>query len=211
MRNNLLDKIKILSLILSIIIFIIASKSHAQSSQEMEKQFEEIMKAREEMLRSLMDDSFSSDFEKRMQDMVKRFGGAGMDFGFDHMEQYGMGESEWDESSSHRILKLKLTQMKDRPLDIKIQNGMIRIKGDAEVVTGPKNRQSKSIMKFERQFSLPSDVDQENPVFENMNGEMLIKFKKVSEHGKSPKPVLPTKKLDDQRKPVSPDGKGLSI
>ncbi len=207
-------KAKILSLIASIIIFIIANRSHAQSQSDIEKQFEEIMKAREEMLRSLMDDSLSTDFEKRMQDMMKRFGGGGMDFGFDHMEQYGMGESEWEESNTHRILKLKLTQMKDRPLDIKIQNGMIRIKGDAEIVTGPKNRQSKSIMKFERQFSLPQDVDQDNPEFENKNGEMLIRFKKVAGHNKKPLKIEPRPKKTlplDEKKPVTPDGEGLTI
>jgi HSP20 family molecular chaperone IbpA len=207
-------KAKILSLILSLIIFIIANRSQAQSQTDIEKQFEEIMKAREEMLRSLMDDSFSSDFEKRMQDMIKRFGSGGMDFGFDHMEQYGMGESEWEENSTHRILKLKLTQMKDRPLDIKIQNGMIKIKGDAEVVSGPKNRQSKSIMKFERQFSLPQDVDQDNPEFENKNSEMLIRFKKLGTQFKKPLKTLPQPKNSkpaDEKKPITPDGQGLTI
>jgi HSP20 family molecular chaperone IbpA len=204
--------IKFKKIQLFFIMFVLLNSQYlfAQSNPDLDKQIEEVMKAREEMLRSLMDDSFSSDFEKRMQEMMKRFGSGNLDFGFDHLEQFGMGDSEWSESSTHRLLALKIHQIKDRPLDIKIEKGMIRIKGDTEVVSGPKNRQSKSIMKFERQYSIPQDVDQNNPEFENKNNEMVIKFKKKEISKVKSKGKTESIK-ENEKKPIKPTDDSLSI
>ena len=204
-------------LILPLIFF--AQASFAQNDQ-FHKQIEEIMKAREEMLRALMDDSVSAD--KRMEELMKRFAGPGMDFGnaFENSFSEGsvIGEYDWIQTDTHRILKIKVTQVKDHPLDIKIEKGMIRFKGDVESSQGAgKNKKTKKVS-FERAFSIPDDVDQTNPEFENKSGELLVKFKKLTlnnskkdnKMGDALRPVTPQKK-QDERQPVAPDSDDISI
>lgn len=183
---------------------------HAQDDQ-FQKQIEEIMRAREEMLKSLMDDSTGSDMEKRMLDMMKRFSGPGLDdssMGFGDFGGVAVGEYDWIDTSTHKILKIKVQQVKDRPLDIKIEKGFIKIKGDVVSSVGNGNNKVVRKVNFERSFSLPNDVDQTNPEFENKAGEVLIKFKRLS--------AIPTKtkmlkKMPPERVPVAPDGDDLSI
>jgi HSP20 family molecular chaperone IbpA len=191
--------------------------------QQANTQIEEIMRAREEMLKALMDDSMSGSLEKRMQDMMKNFDD-GDDFGFGQMEGPVVGEYDWLENENSKTLKIKVKQIKDHPLDIKIQKGEIKIKGDVEATEGNGKHKSISKISFERSFGLPDDVDQNNPEFENKNGEMLIKFKKLK--GKTTSKILknsgvssikdtqiPTKKTKstEDRIPVTPDKDDLSI
>jgi len=214
--------------LLIIFLFILTQHSlYAQTSREdqMQRQIDEIMKAREEMLKSLMDDSFSGEMEKRMEEMMKRFGGTGFGggFGFDQMNSISVGSYDWDETDTHKILKIKITQSKDKPLDIKIENGMISIKGIAESVSGTGKNKVTSHMNFQKSFSLPSDIDQNNPEFINKEkeGEMWIKFKRLT--GRSVikpnsklKTVMPQKlpkeeKIEEERTPIKASENDLSI
>lgn len=202
----------------------------AQSSREeqiqMQKQVEEIMKARDEMLKSLMDDSFSGEFEKRMEDMMKRFGGSafgngGNGFGFDQVNSISVGSYDWDETDTHKILKIKVTQSKDKPLDIKIENGMISLKGVAESVSGTGKNKVTSHMNFQKSFSLPTDIDQNNPEFINKDkeGEMWIKFKRIAGKNviksggktKAVKPQIQNQTPDDERTPIKASEGDISI
>lgn len=181
----------------------------AQQS-EMQKQMEEIMKTREEMFRMLLDDSSTEAFDKRFEEMVKRFqqGGGFGGLGLEQFDDPIVGEYDWINTKTHKILKLKVKQVKDKPLDIKIENGMIRLKGDVETVDGDVRRK----VSFQRAFTLPDDVDQTNPEFENKDGNMLIKFKykhlSKNKKGDSPEKAEPAK---DDRVPLSPDKDGISI
>ena len=183
--------------------FIFSSALLAQSHEEQfNKQLEEIMKARAEMLRSLMDDSMSGDLEKRMEEMMKNFSQNG-DFGFGQMEAPVIGEYDWVETETSKILKIKVKQIKDRPLDIKIQNNEIKIKGDVETSEVKGKNQVARKVSFERIFRIPDDVDKTGPEFENgKDGFMQIKFKK-----------LKVKKGSNAegRVPVTPDSTDLSI
>ncbi len=178
---------------------------HAQTQQDQfNKQIEEVMKAREEMLKALMNDSMSGDFESRMEEIMKRFGQAGgFGMGFEDMDSPVVGEYDWLENEKEKILKIKVKQVKDRPLDIKIEKGMIKIKGDVETTQGTGKNTVKRSMKFERSFSLPNDVDQTNPLFENKGEDLLIKFKKLSADKKI--------KKESDRLPVAPEKGDLSI
>ena len=93
-----------------LVLFFFSSTSFAQYTQsgqdQFHKQLEEIMKARAEMLRALMDDSASGSFEKRMEDIMKNFDKEG-DFGFGQMESPIVGEYDWLETKTHKILKIK--------------------------------------------------------------------------------------------------------
>lgn len=130
-----------------------------------EEQIQEILRAREKMFQSFFDDD--DDFKsmhKQMQAMMNQFG---------QFDQSSF--DEWVEDEHSRTLILKLKQSKDKPLDIKIEKGFIKIKGDIE-----EKNEGKGVRKvhFERMFNLPEDVDGPNPIFENKDGEVRIKFKK---------------------------------
>jgi HSP20 family molecular chaperone IbpA len=217
-------KMKSLIFIMTILVSanLFAQTSQLNQDEQFQKQFEEIMKAREEMFNSLMDDSAFGDMEKHMLDMMKQFGGANskMGFGMEDLEGPVVGEYDWTDTETYKILKIKVKQIKDRPLDIKIEKGMINIKGDVETAEGTgKNKLVKKVH-FERAFSIPADVDQTSPEFENKEGFMLIKFKRLagaknSQHTAAPKTVpkdsLPKQEIKPERQPIAPDSSDLSI
>lgn len=178
----------------------------AQSAADRQKQIDEIMKARDEMLRMLMDDSAFENFDKRFEDMIKRFdqgGMGGFGLGLEQFDDPIVGEYDWVRTDTHKILKLKVKQVKDKPLDIKIENGMIRLKGDVETTDGNSRRK----ISFQRAFTLPEDVDQNNPEFENKAGELLIKFKLKKAAKVKPR----SDKTEEDRIPVIPDKQDISI
>lgn len=182
--------------------FVFCNIVNAQNSQaEMQKQIEEVLKARDQMLRSLLDDSNFQDMNKRMEKMIQQFDDDSFfSSGFD---EDVVGEYDWKETETHQILSLKVKQIKDRPLDIKIKNGKISLRGDVESQTAKENHKKITRVHFEREFSIPPGVDETRPEFENKKGELLIKFKKkkVTKLPNAPRkdltPVAPTP--DDQR------------
>lgn len=208
-------------IMLSLSLFLVLSPLYAQNmtpeQKEIQKQIEEIMKNREEMLRSLFNDDSFKDMENRMQEMMKRF--AGEDFNFNSDSFFGgavVGQYDWVEDDKYKVLKIKVTQIKDRPLDIKIEKGQIKIKGDVETAENQKSKNKiKQKVHFERIFSIPSGVDEKNPEFENKDGELLIKFKKTNSSGKAQKRPNTIEKEasenNDERKPISPDEKDISF
>lgn len=183
-----------------IFIFLFALKLLAADSQEeqMRRQIEEVMKARDEILKSLMDDSSYQDLNSRMERLMKDFDTED----FFQNRNAVVGEYDWLDTKTHKILSLKIKQIKDQPLDIKINKGQIILKGDVESQSGNKDKKRISKVHFERVFSIPPGVDQNNPEFENKNGEFLIKFKKKMVSKETPakkdlEPIAPSK--DDQK------------
>lgn len=147
----------------------------AEQDEQMRRQIEEVMKARDEILKTLMDDSDFQDMATRMEKLMKSLNDND-DFSFGRNAV--VGEYDWLETKTHRILSVKVKQIKDHPLDIKINKGQISFKGDVESQSKSSHNKKISKVHFERTFSLPDDVDQTNPEFENKEGELLIKFKK---------------------------------
>lgn len=200
--------IKKIFLILSLILcsFSVSVPVLAQSqTSDIHKQIEEIMKAREEMFRSLLDDNSFEEFDKRFEQMMKKFDQHG-GFGLQQFDDPIVGEYDWIKTSTHKILKLKVKQVKDKPLDIKIEGGMIRLKGDVETVEGEGQNSIRRKVSFQRAFTLPDDVDQTNPEFENKDGAMLIKFKlkKASANSKTPQEI-------NDRVPLTPEKDAINI
>lgn len=171
------------------VLMIFNSLCFAQSStqrEEIDREIQKIMKARNDLFRSLLDDNaftqFDDDFGDRFNDLIKKF--EQDNFGAMPNVEMGavVGEYDWRETETHQILVIKVKQIKDRPLDIKIEKGFVRLKGDVEEVQASPSHKSKKISKvhFERSFSIPEGVDQTTPEFENKDGELLIKFKKLN-------------------------------
>lgn len=201
---------KLVLLTIFLLANITAPKIYAQDEQ-FQKQIEEIMKAREEMLNSLINGN--GDMEQKMMEMMRRFSQQGGMPGFDIGELEGpvVGEYDWIVTETQKILKIKVKQIKDKPLDIKIEKGMVKIKGDVESTQGSGKNKIVRKVNFERSFSLPDDVDQTSPEFENIDGEFLIKFKRLAT-AKFHKTTVPSpaKKIDE-RVPVSPNSDDLNI
>ncbi len=188
-----------------LILCLVFSNNLLAQNRNMDKEFEEIMKRRDEIFKSLFNDDVYKEFDQQMEKMLEEFSKAGLNFDRRMFKGGVAGEYDWEETETHKILKLKVTQVKDKPLDIKIEKGMIRIKGEVEEVLevndGEKNskqnkKQSVSRIHFENAFSLPSDVDQRNAEFENKAGELLIKFKKL----KKSKPLKNDSKVIEEPK-----------
>lgn len=196
-------KIFFITLFLTFNSFAQSNSGASSQDEQFNKQLEEIMNARAEMLKALMDDSSSSGLEKRMEEMMRRFSNQG-DFGFGQMEGAVVGEYDWTETDTSKILKIKVKQIKDKPLDIKIENNEIKIKGEVESTEMRGRQKIARKVQFERTFEMPDGIDKTNPEFENgKDGFMQIKFKKLTAK------KLPPKNTD--RIPVTPDSKDLSI
>jgi HSP20 family molecular chaperone IbpA len=181
---------RLISPLIFLIITVMSLSLFAQTNQEqqVQRQIDELMKAREEMLKSLLNDSGFQSFDKQFEDLVKRFEKENIGSGPEMDTGEVIGEYDWRETSTHQIFVLKIKQIKNKPLDIKIEKGQIKLKGDVESVdlTNPKSRVATKVH-FERVFVIPQGVDQTNPEFENKSGELLIKFKKFKNSIAPPK------------------------
>ena len=187
-----------------------SSFAQTDKGQDVQHQVDELMKAQQEMIKSLFNDSGFQNFDKQFEDLVDKFEKNNFNAGPDLDDGTVVGEYDWRETTTHQILVLKVKQVKNKPLDIKIEKGQIKLKGDVESVT-PKNAKVKSVTKvhFERSFSIPNDVDQTSPEFENKGGELLIKFKKLKPS--KVKPHVESTGPSDQRLPVSKDIDDITI
>lgn len=96
---------------------------------------------------------------------------------FDNMAE---GDGHWMETPKERILIFKVKQDKDHPMDIKIKDGMVSITGKVVQENKIGGMVSKSISSFSQSYSIPEDVDQASASFDNKEGEILIKFKKLA-------------------------------
>lgn len=203
---------KKLKTILLLIFLSFSSTVIAQTSdnQEVERQIKELMKAREEMFKSLLNDSGFDNFDKHFEDLVKRFEKESLVTSPDLEAGDVVGEYDWRETATHQVLALKIKQIKNKPLDIKIEKGQIKLKGDVEAVDSNPKMKRVSKVHFERIFSIPSGVDQNAPEFENTAGELLIKFKKLKA-SKAGSKILKNVESLDQRQPVGPDADDVSI
>ena len=204
---------KIFILLLLILCSFANAQSNGANRDEVQRQIEELMKAREEMFKSLLNDSGFQDFDKHFEDLMKNFEKSSFDQSSD-MGGPVIGEYDWRETDIYQIFVLKVRQIKDKPLDIKIEKGQIKLKGDVESIDEDSSKKSKRISKvhFERTFSIPKDVDQTNPEFENKAGELLIKFKKLHVTKSVPKyKNTPPLNPSEERLPVGKTNDDISI
>ena len=105
-------------------------------------------------------------------------------------------EHLWRENEKERILVFKLSS--DTPLDIKIKDHTITVKGEVKERVENKsswgNTLSTSIYRFQYgPFPLPSDINPEEVKVEkkDKDGELLIRFPKVKAAQKRPLPQIP--------------------
>ncbi len=187
------------------------TKERVQTERDlMDAEIRSLLNARDELMKSLLDDDAFSHFDKRFNDLVKKFD----DDNFSSMQglQIGniVGEYDWRETDSQQILAIKVKQIKDKPLDIKIEKGFVRLKGEVEeILDTPERKGARKISKvhFERSFSIPDGVDQTSPLFENKDGELLIIFKKLKSIKSSPIKMKnkAQSKTNDNLEPVGRD------
>ena len=189
---------------------------------EFYKMIEEMRARHRDLVRGLLNDQ--EDFGDLFKQMEERLNAQGFGNVFENRFNPVVGEYDWLEDESSRTLKLKVTQIKDKPLEIKVEKKMLSIKGNVESVSETPKGKSRSVVYFERSFSIPDDVDSENPSFENKNGEFLIKFPKLKntvlkkglsaprvkpEKTPSAVPTRPTS--EEERVPIDPNETDISL
>ncbi|MCO4794080.1 MAG: Hsp20 family protein [Bacteriovoracaceae bacterium] len=173
--------------------------------------FKQFDKKLEDMLKQF-DNGLYQQFEK---DMNKFFDDENFDQIFKNANPYqfmNAGEFKWIETPKERILILKSEFPKDAPLDIKIENGKVHLKGkvmkqgtwmdNGQVISG------KRAVDFDRKISIPRDVHFDKASFDKKDGNIIIKFpkkyiqkaplkKKKKSSGKKLKPL---KRQEGERK-----------
>jgi HSP20 family molecular chaperone IbpA len=143
--------------------------------------FKQFDKQLEDMLKQF-DDGFYKQFET---DMNKFFEDKNFDKIFKNANPYqfmDLGDTKWIETPKERILIFKLDVSKETPLDIKIEKGKVKFKGQALKQTtwmeNGKIIQGKKAIQFEREVMIPSDVRHDQAKFDKKEGNILIKFPK---------------------------------
>lgn len=173
-------------------------KRHRERMELFEKQIEEMEKSM----------GMGSGFHQMMEELQKEFmqddffqqgkqGGGGQDKLFDRFEDLQSDyerQYEWKETENERIFEFSLpSHDESQPIDIKVANGMISIKGEVKKIKkiqrDGRTQDVESRENFAKSIGLPKDVDQANPVIEKTAQGFRIKFTKKNQKKKSP--VLP--------------------
>lgn len=171
---------------------------------DVDKQFEEALRAKmkkdRELIESLMNDDLFKKFDQMFEQMTRDFEQGHFESlqkffersQFDNFldqsglfDGLGLGEGKWVENREERILVLKIALGKEEPLNIEIKDSKVKVSGQVSVTrknpipgAGPGEIVSKR--KIEQSYLIPDDVDATRPKFENKEGSLLIRFRKLS-------------------------------
>lgn len=173
------------------------------SMREMEEQMKKMMEE--------MESSFSSGSLRLFDDdtINKILRESGLFIELDH------GQHEWIESTHERILVLKLEIQENTPIDIKIENGQIKVAAqiEKEVVnqTSFGESRSVSVQTYNRVFLVPEDCDVDSVKIENKEGEILIKFTKLTPSGPNEAPKTAPMGAPDDKSPLKKPEDAITI
>jgi HSP20 family molecular chaperone IbpA len=195
-------------------------KATEQLLKEYQREIEEMMKSPtfkglgrmfEQMMQD-MDQDIAKDLENFFQngqfDTLLRSS--------DIFGQMQIGQGEWIETPKERILVLKFKSTENSPLDIKVENGKITIKGQIVVETkeqfaGGGESISRSVRSINQEYMVPEDVDAGSVNFENKDGEILMKFTKKAFASKLEKSKEKPSRPKDERRPLVPKKGDVTI
>jgi hypothetical protein len=186
----------------------VANVSGQQEDQPREGLRERRMKLREELHRKMfnqlfydrMADDLFKDLDQVMNDSLKEM--ESMSFSFNGIGSNQV-ETKWDESSTGRTLIVTPKDPKN-PLDIKVQDGFITIKGKSSV-----NGQFQS--EFSYSVNVHPDVAEKKLKMSAKDNKIFLFFPYLEET-KTIKKMNPSKENNpDQRIPLKPDGSGVEI
>ncbi|WP_034729051.1 Hsp20/alpha crystallin family protein [Bacteriovorax sp. BSW11_IV] len=213
--------------IIFIFLSILSSPVYSQDNRSAEEQlqqdmdyYREAMREAIERNRKIMEQMLDSDFFNQLDDDRQNFLK-----GLDSSDIFkGFGKSffqnndrkshlKWKDSEKERILIVDIGSG-EKPLDIKIKDQQIRIKG--EVTRKEENKGQGSIharvytYSFDETQTLPEDVDGDKATFEQKGSELWIRFPKIdgASVGKE-KSNIKNKVQKDKKRPMDPFG--LSI
>lgn len=129
---------------------------------------------------------------------------------WDPFEQMSSGQSHWMETPKERVLIVKVETSEEAPVEINIEDGKIIISGKVITESGF----GKRVQSFKKVFGVPNDVHSDKAIFENNEGEILIKFPK-KKAGKAPtrKPERPLIKRPNRPgvRPLQPKSGDITI
>lgn len=193
-----------------------------KEQQEAVKRWREQMQTDRALIRKYFKGDLFKKFDKQVDKVLKSFDPGSFqkffdDDNFDKMLKHGKpskglseGDFRWLETPKEKILVLKMTMAKDSPLDIKIENNHIVVKGTVIEKKEQKTSQGSNFYEISRDinktFPVPRDVDGNRAQFEFKAGEVLIKLpkKQVSDLYKRDKKLnpIPKKEQAPQDKPA---------
>ena len=155
-------------------------------------------------------DTMLKNFRMNMQDVDKLL----EDYDFDSFGSLKRGADgelfEWSENDKERIVLIKVKPDSEKPFDLKIERGMIRLTGQTMETKEYKDQagnvtKAQSLRRFNHEVPVPRDVDENSAKFENSKeGFVRIRFQK-----KSLSTLTPKKDLDSR--PLRPDKDDLTI
>lgn len=204
------------------------SNSAKLKKEQKAKRWKSQIELDRQKIRELLGVDMLGDVSKKFEELLKRFHGDDMDSFFqddnlgqflddwDPFEGLTQGSSHWIDTPKERILILKYKAPKDSPIDIKIEKGIIQIKGSSEEVSDVGGVKTKSITTFNQSYNIPSDVDAAKVKFENKDEEILVKFPKLSAGQlKTPNQKLKIKeekqKEEEQIRPLTPQDGDITL
>ncbi len=171
---------------------------------DVDKQFEEAlrtkMKKDRELIESFMNDDLFKKFDQLFEQMTRDFEQGHFEslqkfFDRSHFDTFldksglfdglALGEGKWIENREERILVLKIARKKEEPLNIEIKDSKVRVSGEVSVTSknplpGGKPSEIVTKRKIEQSYLIPDDVDATRPKFENKEGSLMIRFRKLS-------------------------------
>ena len=182
--------------------------SQNRSQDDLQKQFEQQKK----MLEKMFSQDRFEDFDKQMEEMLKQFQGPGLGPDIfkrleDILRGRGFGRAffgvenqnyEWIIVDGRCDFVLKMTPVKDAPLEIDVKNGQLTVKGKFEKVEEKSSRfgtrRSHQSFFMNHSLSIPKNCDAQMPQVLNEKDKIIVRFPRVGPKGAPSKRVGPHKR-----------------
>jgi HSP20 family protein len=102
------------------------------------------------------------------------------------MDEFTGQEGRWlpsveiSESDDQYLVKLEIPEVKKKDLEVEVADGMLTIRGERRMETTDqkKHRTERFYGSFERSFSLPDDVQEQDIAAEQKDGMLYISLRK---------------------------------
>lgn len=122
-----------------------------------------------------LEDDFMSDAFARMRQMQKHMMDSfDSDYGIDQSVQISQHED-----SDFKYVEINTEKFGQDSLEVKVENGMIRVAGQIEDVKKTQFGESKSVSSFNQVFNIPFGVDANKAEIQKTDSNITIKFPKA--------------------------------
>lgn len=109
---------------------------------------------------------------------------------FDNIQLMGGSRGQWIETDKEKILKLNVSLEEGMPVDIKIEDNLVKVSGTEIIENKTQNSLFKSMRSFSETYPIPRDVDPNKAQIEKAESGVIVKFPLLTaqRNPKSPPP-----------------------